>query len=54
MERDDLKRLLEIAEENTINVLNQAYSTNRGIKQLTEELKFIRRLKSELTTGQRT
>ncbi len=48
MERDDLQRLIEIAEENTVNVLNQAYSTNRGIKQLTEELKFIRRLKEEL------
>ncbi len=48
MIHEDLKRLLEIAEENTIEVLNQAYSTNRGIKLLTEELKFIRRLKEEL------
>ncbi len=48
MERDDLQRLIEIAEENTIEVLNQAYSTNRGIKQLTGELQFIKKLKEEL------
>jgi len=44
---EDLKRLIQIAEENTIQCLNQAYATRRGVRLLTDELKFIRRLKDE-------
>ncbi len=48
MTHEDLQRLLEIAEENTIQCLNQAYATKRGVRQLTGELQFIKKLKEEL------